>query len=88
MCFYNVNISQEYWQSRLKGEGIMTLKEFRTSQMLTQKQVAEKISVKRSTYSMWEIGASKPGWGNCKKLAVLYHTTPEIIANCIIRSKK
>jgi len=66
----------------------MSLQEFRIEQKLTQKQVAKQLSVKRSTYSMWEIGASKPSWENCKRLAVLYHTSPEIIANCVIRSQK
>jgi transcriptional regulator with XRE-family HTH domain len=50
-------------------------KKRRVSLNLSQKDVAEKLFVKRSTVAMWETGAAKPRADKLPALAKLLHCT-------------
>ena len=47
----------------------MRIKEFRVSNNLTQKELAEKLKVERTTVTMWENGSSNPSIPTLKKIA-------------------
>lgn len=47
----------------------MNLKNLRMSKKLTQKQLAERLGVERTTVSMWETGNSSPSLEILKKIA-------------------
>ncbi len=47
----------------------MNLKQLRMSKKLTQKQLAERLGVKRTTICMWETGNSSPSLEILKKIA-------------------
>ena len=47
----------------------MNLKKFRMSNNLTQKGLAEKLKVERTTVTMWENGYSMPNIQTLKKIA-------------------
>ena len=47
----------------------MNLKQLRMSKKFTQKQLAERLGVKRTTICMWETGNSSPSLEILKKIA-------------------
>ena len=56
----------------------MTLRERRKTQRLTQKQVADALSVHQSAVHLWETGKTKPRRkGHREKLAELYNCSVE-----------
>lgn len=52
-----------------KEGGAMNIKTIRLSKNLTQKQLATKLNVKRTTVTMWENGKSMPNVNMLKKIA-------------------
>lgn len=53
------------------------LKEARTSRKMTQKDVAEKIGVAKSTYSLYESGNREPGVAIIKKIAKVLNVSAD-----------
>ena len=45
------------------------LKELRKEKNILQKEIAEKLNIKNTTYSNWEVGVSEPDIESLKKLA-------------------
>ncbi len=60
----------------------MSLKELRENNNFSQQELAAKISVKRSTYAMWETGKSAPKTTDLPKIAEALKVTVEDIVNC------
>lgn len=55
------------------------LKEKRTSRNLSQKDIAEILSIKRETYTCWELGKHKPNVDDLIKLADLFETSTDYL---------
>ncbi len=56
-----------------------TLKELRKSKKLTQKQVAEKLGIKYTTYNGYEKGINEPPMETIVRLAFLFNCSTDII---------
>lgn len=56
-----------------------TLREWRTSRLLTQEELAEKIGVTFYTVSNWELGIKQPRFKNLRALALALGIQPEQI---------
>ena len=54
-----------------------TFKLLRTQSGLTQKEVAQRLSIHQSNISDWETNIARPEYENLIKLAVLYNVTIE-----------
>ena len=61
----------------------MTLKELRESHFITQTEVAAYCTVNVTTVSNWERGEQQPRLVLIRKLAELFHTTPQDIQQTI-----
>lgn len=58
----------------------MQIRSFRKKKSLTQRELSEKIGVKRSTVAMWESGLVKPRADNLIAMARLFNcTTDELL---------
>lgn len=55
------------------------LKNIRIQNHLTQKEIATKLNISRSTYNNYEQGVAEPDIETLKKLADIYHTTTDTI---------
>lgn len=55
------------------------LKNIRIQNNLTQKEIATKLNISRSTYNNYEQGVAEPDIETLKKLADIYHTTTDTI---------
>ncbi len=53
----------------------MNIKKFRMSRNLTQKDLADKLKVERTTVTMWENGYSSPSIQTLKKIAAVLNCT-------------
>lgn len=63
-----------------KGGKIMNIKQIRLSRNLTQKELADKLAVERTTVTMWERNSSSPNIQTLKKIAeVLDCTVDDLI---------
>ena len=67
-----------------KGGEKMRIKEFRLSKNLTQKELAEKLKVERTTVAMWELGYSSPSIQTLIKIAEILDCS----VNELIKEKK
>lgn len=56
-----------------------TIKELRKSKKLTQKQVAEKLGIKYTTYNGYEKGINEPPMETIVRLAFLFNCSTDII---------
>lgn len=57
------------------------LKQIRINNGLTQKEIATKLKISRSTYNNYEQGVAEPDILTLKKIADIYHTTVDNIIN-------
>ena len=57
------------------------LKQIRINNGLTQKEIAIKLKISRSTYNNYEQGVAEPDILTLKKIADIYHTTVDNIIN-------
>lgn len=55
------------------------LKTLRTGKKWTQREVAEKLGIDRTTYAKYESGASEPSFEMLRKLTKLYNVTSDVI---------
>lgn len=51
------------------------IRDYRTNSGLTQAELAQKIEVKPSVVSSWEIGRTEPNLGQCSKMAKLFEVS-------------
>ena len=61
----------------------MTLKELREDHFLTQTEVGVHCGVTSTTVSNWERGEQQPRVPQIRKLAELYHMTPQAIQESV-----
>ena len=69
--FYNQHIGGILMENNFHGN----LKEARMTRKMTQKEVAEKIGVAKSTYSLYESGNREPGVAVIKKIATVLNVS-------------
>lgn len=62
-----------------------TLKQYRTTNKMTQEFVAEAIGVSRQAVSKWESGKADPSTSNLMALAKLYKIEPELLIRCMTK---
>lgn len=77
---------------------MLKLKEFRSKVKLNQAEVASKLGVSQSCYSLWEVGKREPNSKQIMQLCVLFECTPNelldfkthyrIIMNDVFGTKK
>ena len=56
------------------------LREVRKSKKITQQELADRLGIKRNTYSDWENGKTEPSFENLIKLADLF----EVSLDCLL----
>lgn len=77
---------------------MLKLKEFRRKSKMNQEEVATKLGVSQSCYSLWEVGKREPSSKQITQLCVIFECTPndlldfktqyQIIMNETYHSKK
>lgn len=55
------------------------LKSLRTARNLSQQEVADRLSINRSTYARYELSKTQPDFETLEKLAVFYDVTTDYI---------
>lgn len=58
---------------------MQTIKNLRAKWHISQKELAEKLNVSRSTISMWETGASEPDFDNVVKIAGIFKVSVDYL---------
>lgn len=86
LCWVEYNKKWKGWSIQVNfGEKLKTL---RTSQKLTQQQLAERIGVAKSVVSYYESGDRYPSYDVLVKIARIFHTTTDYLLDvskeCVI----
>lgn len=55
---------------------MLKLKEFRRKSKMNQEEVATKLGVSQSCYSLWEVGKREPSSKQIMQLCVIFECTP------------
>lgn len=58
---------------------MQTIKELRSKMKISQKELADRLNVSRSTISMWETGASQPDFDNVLKIAEIFDVSVDYL---------
>jgi repressor LexA len=58
---------------------MQAIKHLRAKKNISQKELADKLNVSRSTISMWETGASQPDNENILKMAEIFNVSVDVI---------
>lgn len=58
---------------------MQTIKQLRAKKNISQKELADKLNVSRSTISMWETGASEPDFDNVSKIAEIFDVSVDYL---------
>ena len=61
--------------NNIKKNAIRQLKGLRESKNLTQKEIASKLNIDRSTYAYWESAKTEPSIKHLIKLSKIYNVT-------------